>query len=99
MTDIQFEDVAPWLPMPVGHRLAFMDELCKRPGTWALLGQHQSPGAARQTAYAIRKSLSPWPRPTGGHFEADAKTVLGEHRVWVRFVPKTRRTSRRRTAR
>lgn len=83
----QFEEPAPLVPRTRATRGAFADALRARRGVWALLGQHATSGAARQDAYEIRRAI----RPTNagfadGVFEAEARTLVGEHRVYVRFV-------------
>ncbi|MCI3277465.1 hypothetical protein [Streptomyces cylindrosporus] len=84
---IRFESPAPHLPLPSAEmRDAFIAALRTRPGEWALIGQNRSPGAARQAAYALRNSLSPWTYLPGSLFETDCKTVIGEHRVYVRYM-------------
>lgn len=84
--DIRFESPAPGLPLPAEDRDAFIDALRWRPGIWALMGQHRSAGAARQLAYCIRNSLRPWTHLAAGVFDAESKTVMGEHRVYVRYL-------------
>lgn len=83
--DIRFELPAPRLPLPIETRKAFAAALRARPGVWALMGQHTSPGSARQLAYSIRQAKPKTFAPAGA-FEADAKTVMGEHRVYARYV-------------
>lgn len=65
---------------------AFTAALRSRPGQWALLGRYRTPGVMRQTAYEIRhghvKAFSE------GGFEAEAHSMLGEYRVYVRYVGK-----------
>lgn len=83
--DIRFEFPAPSIPLPPEARNAFAAALRARPGAWALMGQHQSPGSARQMAYSIRQAHTTTFAPAGA-FEADAKTVMGEHRVYARYL-------------
>jgi hypothetical protein len=84
--EVRFELPAPTIPLPPDARNAFVAALRARPGVWALMGQHSSPGSARQMAYTIRWSLRTRTFQPAGAFEADAKTVMGEHRVYVRYV-------------
>ncbi|MEU8907038.1 hypothetical protein [Streptomyces mirabilis] len=84
--DIRFEFPAPSIPLPPETREAFVAALRARPGAWALMGQHSSPGAARQTAYSIRRAVRTRCFRPAGAFEAEAKSVMGEHRVYVRYV-------------
>ena len=84
MKSIRFEEPAP-LPLRRTESLtAFASALRGRPGAWALLGQYVSSNTARQTAYEIRRSLKP--EFAGGGFEAEARTLFGEHRVYVRYA-------------
>lgn len=86
MSDIRFDPPAPPIPRGRAVREAFANDLRANPGQWALLGQHPSPTAARQFAYGIRsgKHTSLW-LPAGA-YETETRTVLGEHRVYVRYV-------------
>jgi hypothetical protein len=84
--EVRFEFPAPGLPLAPETRDAFVAALRARPGVWALMGQHRSAGSARQLAYSIRRADQIRAFRPAGAFEADAKTVLGEHRVYVRYV-------------
>ncbi|MFD5709546.1 hypothetical protein ACFWHW_03975 [Streptomyces pharetrae] len=84
MTAIRFEEPAPLPLRRVESLTAFAAALRGRPGHWALLGQYPTSNTARQTAYEIRRSMK-----TGfdcGGFEAEARTLFGEHRVYVRYA-------------
>lgn len=72
----------------VESRRLFADALRARPGEWALLGKYSTAGTGRQSAYEIRNALGPKDQPfaPAGSFEAEARTMLGEHRVYVRYV-------------
>ncbi|MFI6248975.1 hypothetical protein [Streptomyces sp. NPDC051016] len=83
--EIAFELPSRRLPLPLKERDAFAAALRQHPDEWALMGHHWSSGSARQAAYAIRKGQTPCFAPSGT-FEADAKTVIGEHRVYVRYL-------------
>lgn len=58
------------------------------PGQVARFGNYRTPNMARQTAYAINKALRGPNSPfaPAGSFEATARTVFNENRVYVRFV-------------
>jgi len=60
------------------------DELRQRPGQWAVVATRPSSGAAATIAGAIRKG-SRAGMPSGA-FEARARTVDGECRVYARYV-------------
>ncbi|MFJ5532380.1 hypothetical protein [Streptomyces sp. NPDC093261] len=85
---VRFESLAPMAPRAREKRAAFADALRKRPGDWALLGQHADGTQARYDAYQIRnaelgrnEAFAP-----AGSFEAEARTLMGEARVYVRYV-------------
>jgi len=87
MTSLRFETPAG---PPLHSRAARAEaaaEMRARPHQWALLGQHCSNGAARQTAYEIRHGLLA--AYAGGGFEARAVTLFDEHRVYARYVGDT----------
>ncbi|MGW4222933.1 hypothetical protein ACWEG1_05700 [Streptomyces bauhiniae] len=84
MTAIRFEEPAPLALRRPESLTAFATALQQRPNTWALLGKYGSPNVARQTAYTIRHSLLP--AFAGGGYEAEARTMLGEYRVYVRYT-------------
>jgi len=64
-------------------------ELRSRPGEWARVSSHPNPEAAACAAAGIRgngrrriRAYSDGP----GRFEATARTVDGEHRVYARYI-------------
>lgn len=81
---IRFEAPAPHPPRFAESLAAVAAALRARPGEWALLGRYSTSGAARQTAYEIRHGLHH--AFTEGGFEAQAKTLCGEYRVYVRYA-------------
>ncbi|WP_063735581.1 hypothetical protein [Streptomyces sp. RTd22] len=85
---IRFDSPAPPVPRLPRSRAAFAAALRERSGEWALLGQHHTAGCARQDAYEIRRALRPANAAFGpaGEFEAEARTLGGEYRVYVRHV-------------
>jgi hypothetical protein len=85
---IRFEEPANEPPRRVESRQMFADALRARPGQWALLGKHATSGTGRQSAYEIRNAIEPKDQPfaPAGSFEAEARTMLGEHRVYVRYA-------------
>lgn len=87
-TPVRFEEPAPGAPHSIKARHAFAEALRARPKEWALLGRYKTGGSARQSAYNIRRAIKAKGHPFGppGSFEADARTMLGEHRVYARFV-------------
>ncbi|WP_393075092.1 hypothetical protein [Streptomyces sp. LN704] len=85
---VRFEEPAHEPFRRVDSRQAFADALRARPNEWALLGKYSTGGLARQSAYEVRNALRPKDQPftPAGTFEAEARTMLGEHRVYVRYV-------------
>jgi hypothetical protein len=81
---IEFEQPTPAIP-PMTARPAVAYELVENPGQWALIGTWPNAASARQMAYAIRQGSSGW-QMFGRGFEAQAVTVIGEHRIYVRYV-------------
>jgi hypothetical protein len=62
----------------------FANVLRSCPGEWALLGRETTAGCARQKAYRLRHgALRQFP---AGQFETQSKAILGEFRVYVRYV-------------
>ena len=63
---------------------AFTAALRAQPGQWALLGRYSTPGCMRTAAYEIRHGLNPAFR--SARYEAQSRSMFGEHRVYVRYV-------------
>lgn len=80
---LRFESPAPQPPRLPESLTAVAAALRTRPGEWALLGRYGTSGMARQTAYEIRHGHLPAFR---GGFEAQAKTLFGEYRVYARHT-------------
>lgn len=85
---VRFEEPAHEPPRRLESRWLFADALRARPCEWALLGKYVTGGTAGQAAYEVRHALDPKDQPfaPAGSFEAEARTLMGEHRVYVRFV-------------
>jgi hypothetical protein len=85
---VHFEEPAPPAPTGAAARQLFADQLRTRPGVWALLGTYDNPPTARTSAYHIRAAVNPQNQPfaPAGTFEAEARSLCGESRVYVRFV-------------
>jgi hypothetical protein len=81
---VRFEEPAHHALRSAESLTEFTTALRARPGRWALLGQYGTPGVASTVAYDIRKGLMP--AFAGGGFEAEARSMLGEYRVYVRYV-------------
>lgn len=85
---VRFEAAAHEPFRRVETRQAFADALRSRPGEWALLGKYSTPGTMRQEAYQVRQAIDPKDQPfaPAGAFEAQARAMCGEYRVYVRYV-------------
>lgn len=87
------EEPTPLTPCRRASLDAYAAELRNNPGRWSLMGRRDTGGAARQWAYEVRTALRASFSPAGA-FEADARTVCGEHRIYVRYVGATTTTTR-----
>jgi hypothetical protein len=85
VTTLRFEKPAPLIPFSVESRTEIAKALKLTPGRWALLGQRKVAGSARQDAYSVRNGKPGWSM-FGPGFEAEARTLFGEHRIYVRYV-------------
>jgi beta-lactamase class D len=84
--EIRFDGPAPAIPRKA-ERIEFVEELKKTPNMWALLGKTGTMGSGTSLAWMIRhahKSMTEF--GPAGAFETEARTLLGEHRVYVRYV-------------
>jgi len=83
---MKWED-PPSLPRvdPPGVHSNIAAELKNRPGNWALVGTYAAASVSSSMAYQIRTGRLPTYLPTGS-FEAKARTVGREHRVYARYV-------------
>lgn len=59
--------------------------LREHPGEWAHIDTKGTRGSAISTAYAIRNGRLRAYTPTG-HYEATARTINGEFRVYARYT-------------
>lgn len=71
--------------MPVANHADVAAKLRERPGRWAIVSVYSTHVSALSVAYQIRSGKLAAYRPKGA-FEASARTVDGEHRVYARFV-------------
>lgn len=86
MSELKFE------PPPAKERKAswgrhylIAHRLRARPKEWAVVGTYNGAESARATVRHIRKGRLESYRPAGS-FEAEARTVDGEARVYARYV-------------
>jgi len=88
---VRFEDPAHLAHRTVADIAVFIAALRARPGQWALLGKFSTPHVMRQAAYEIRHGTDKGFAKAfaAGGFEAEARSMLGEYRVYVRYVGET----------
>lgn len=86
MSTLRFEGPPPAAyGTPKGHHTDAARELRERPGEWAVIGTYAHSGSASAVALQVRKGAIPAYEPAGT-FEAKARTVDREARVYARFV-------------
>jgi hypothetical protein len=84
MPELRFDGPAELIPDPKICE-EFAEKLKANMGEWALIGKCNSGSAARQRAYMFRTGAQKGYGPPGA-FEAESKTLMGEHRVYLRYV-------------
>lgn len=84
MPELRFDGPTEPVPSPSVCE-EFAEKLKANMGEWALIGKCRTFGSAGQRAYMFRHGLQKGFEPKGA-FEAEARTLLGEHRVYVRYV-------------
>jgi hypothetical protein len=62
------------------------EALYNRPGEWAHVGSYGAAGTAGTVAYQISAGTKHSSLLAFGRFEAESRTVDGEHRVYARYV-------------
>lgn len=70
----------------VGKHAAIAAQLKARPGEWACIDSFATTNAAASMAWTIRRGDRLPAYSPKGSFEAVARTVDGEHRLYVRYV-------------
>jgi hypothetical protein len=86
MSTLKFESPPPSRSAsPKGHHIEVAKELKERPGEWAIVGVYAHSGSSSAVARQLRAGLIPAYAPPGS-FEAMARTIDGEARVYARFV-------------
>lgn len=73
------------LPKHGAPRRELAAALRAKPGRWHLLGAYHSATCARTFSYEIRKGGHGWTM-FGPGFEAETHTMLGQHRIYARWV-------------
>lgn len=84
-TQLRAEPASYPLPSTESERHRAAWALRDKPGTWVLLGTAGTPGSAKTHAWKIRVAGKGWAM-FGDGFEAEARSMLGEHRVYARWV-------------
>lgn len=87
-TTVRFDAPAPDILRRPESRAVFAAALKDRPGEWALFGKCLTQSTASTYAWEIRnaRSMGMAPFAPAGAFEAESRTLFGEHRVYVRYV-------------
>jgi hypothetical protein len=90
---LRFEPPTPEVPREQEDLQEAAEELRANPGHWALLGKvsGKKTRAARTYAWSIRHDRDGLPgRAFDGdahRYEVEARTVIGEQRVYIRYIP------------
>jgi hypothetical protein len=86
MSELRFEGPPPVRTASLkGRHIAAAKQLEERPGEWGIVGVYAHSGSASAVARQVRAGLIPAYAPPGT-FEAKARTVNGEARVYARYV-------------
>jgi len=85
MADIIFEDLPPAGRTSVQETRAAAQALREHPGQWARVRTFAGSAGSRKYAYAIKHGVPAAWRPAGA-FDATARAVDGEFRVYARYV-------------
>ncbi|MFF9268597.1 hypothetical protein [Streptomyces rochei] len=86
MSEFRFEEPpAPRYGRPSSHTEAAA-KLRENPGKWGMVTICSTSGSSSSSARAIRKGVTKTWQPAGD-FEAVARKVDGEHRVYARYMP------------
>jgi hypothetical protein len=86
MSTLKFEGPPPTAHgTSKGHHADAARELRERPEEWAIVGVYAHSGSAGAVALQVRKGSIAAYEPAGA-FEAKARTVNGEARVYARYV-------------
>lgn len=86
MSEFRFEEPPAPFQKPRGDQAKAAKALMERPGEWGMVTVCRSGGSSSSMARAIRKGVSKTWQPAGD-FEALARKVNGEYRVYARYMP------------
>lgn len=90
MSDLRFDGPPPPRRVtPKGHHDAVAKQLRAKPRQWAIIGTYAHGGSSSAVAHQVRRGLIPSYNPAGT-FEAQARNVDGEARVYARYVGEDR---------
>jgi hypothetical protein len=92
MSELKFETPPEKTRVTWGRHYLVAHELKAKPGEWAVVGVYNGPECAGSIARQIKGARLSAYQPAGS-FEAEARTVDGEHRVYARFVGEKEYTS------
>lgn len=84
-SEIRFDPPAEPLPTDLQKRQQLAQALREVPGKWVLVGAASTPNRARSHAHELRRGGSGWDA-FGPDFEAETHHMLGENRVYARYV-------------
>lgn len=84
-TQLRVERPSALLPSAESERNRIAWALRDTPATWFLLGKAGTSGSARTHAWQIRTAGKGWSM-FGDGFQAEAHSMLGEHRVYARWA-------------
>jgi hypothetical protein len=82
---LRIDPPAHELPGSRQDRQALADAMREAPLAWVLLGTFPKVGSLRTFAYEIRRAGHGWSM-FGPEFEVETHTMLGEHRLYARWV-------------
>ncbi|CAL9367911.1 hypothetical protein [Streptomyces sp. enrichment culture] len=92
MSDFRFEEPPAPKQRPRGDQTKAAQALKERPGEWGMVTVCRNGGSSSSMARAIRKGASRTWQPAGD-FEAVARKVDGEYRVYARYMPDPERST------
>jgi hypothetical protein len=88
VSELKFEPPPAKVRKTWGRHYLIAHKLRAKPGEWAVVGAYGGAESAGATARHIQHGRLEAYRPAGS-FEATARTVDGEDRVYARFVGET----------
>jgi hypothetical protein len=86
MSDFRFEEPPAPHQKPRGSQMEAAQKLREKPGEWGMITDCRNSGSSSSMARAIRKGTRKAWEPAGD-FEAVARKVDGQYRVYARYMP------------